>query len=339
MRSAYRTGHVSAIAIALTCAILLVPSLTRAAAPSCTPSALHPGWQTITVHSGTLEREVPLYVPAAQIGRSDLPLVFDLHGSGGNGRGQASHSGLAAQADRHGFLLANPDGGIAGRGTGFYWNVPGVPLVGDAPTPANAPDDVQFFRDAIDQMEHSLCIDPHRVYVTGFSGGARMASVLACELADRIAAVAPVAGLRAGVPQAGDFKTPDMGTCKPRRPVPILTFHGVHDPTNRFDGDGGPRWGYSVPTALARWAKLDGCRPTSSEQNVSTHVTKVSYAGCREGAELILYRTDAPVEHGGGHVWPHPAGASSQGAVASRETVDQLDASALIWQFFARHRS
>ena len=339
MRFAYRPGHVSVIAIALAWAILLVPSLTRAAGPSCTLSALHPGWQTVTVHSGTLDRKVPVYVPAAQIGHSDLPLVFDLHGSGGNGRRQAAHSGLSAQADRHGFLLANPDGGIAGPGEAFYWNIPGVPLVGDAPIPANAADDVQFFRDAIDQMGHSLCVDPHRIYVTGFSGGARMASLLACELSDRIAAAAPVAGLRAGVPRAGDFKTPDTSTCKPRRAVPIITFHGVHDPTNRFDGDGGPRWGYSVPTALQSWANLDGCRPTPAEQSVSTHVTEVSYSGCREGAELILYRTDAPVAHGGGHIWPHPTGTSPPGGAASVETVDQLDASALIWEFFARHRS
>ncbi len=334
MRFAYRTGL---SAIALACAILLAPSLTRAAAPSCTLAALRPGWQTITVHSGALDRKVPLYVPAAQIGRSDLPLVFDLHGSGGNGRGQATHSGLSAQADQHGFLLANPDGGIAGPAEKFYWNIPGVPLVGDVSTPANAPDDVQFFRDAIDQMEHSLCVDPHRIYVTGFSGGARMASLLACELSDRIAAAAPVAGLRAGVPKAGDFKTPDTSTCKPHRAVPIITFHGVHDPTNRFDGDGGPRWGYSVPTALERWASLDSCQPMPAEKNVSTHVTKVSYSGCHGGAELILYRTDAPVAHGGGHIWPHPTGGQSD--AASVETVDQLDASALIWEFFARHRS
>jgi polyhydroxybutyrate depolymerase len=337
MRFAYTTGHVSPIAIALACAILLLPSLTRAAT-GCMPTALHAGWQTITVHSGGLDRNVPLYVPASQVGRPDLPLVFDLHGSGGNGRGQASHSGLSVQADRHAFLLANPDGGIAARTRRFFWNIPGVPLAGDMPTPASAPDDVQFFRDAIDQMEHSLCIDPHRIYATGFSGGARMASLLACELADRIAAIAPVAGLRAGVPQPGGFNKPDTTTCNPHRAVPIITFHGVHDPQNRYDGDGGPRWGYSVPVALQRWASIDGCQPTPSEQKVSTHVTKLSYSGCREGAELILYRTDAPVEHGGGHIWPHPSGTGTQGA-ASVEAVDQLDASALIWQFFARHRS
>ena len=318
-----------------------MPSLGRAA-EGCHLPVLSPGWQMVSVQSSGLDRKVRLYVPATAITRSDLPLVFDLHGSGGNGRSQALHSGLATQADRHGFLLANPDGGIADPSDPterFYWHIPGVPLVGSVPTPANAPDEVQFFREAIRAIGQTACIDSHRVYVTGFSGGARMASWLACELADRIAAIAPVAGLRAGVPRAGDFRRPETKTCTPLRAVPIITFHGVHDPTNRYDGDGESRWGYGVPSALQRWAGLDGCQAAPSEQKVSSHVTKVSYPGCRESAELILYRTDAPVEHGGGHVWPHPTNASSQGAVSDVETVDQLDASDLIWEFFSRHRS
>jgi polyhydroxybutyrate depolymerase len=330
-----RIRHVSMIAVCVTCALLLMPSLARAAG-DCALPALTPGWHTLTVHSGGLDRHVPVYVPTSQAGHSDLPLVFDLHGSGGNGRNQALHSGLTSQADRHGFLLANPDGGIADPAhptDRFYWHIPGVPLIGNVQTPANAPDEAQFFRDAIQQIGQSVCIDSHRVYATGFSGGARMASWLGCELSDRIAAIAPVAGLRAGTPQAGDLRTPENRTCTPRRTMPIVTFHGVHDPTNRFDGDGGPRWGYSVPVALERWANLDGCRTAPSEQKISAHVTQVSYSGCRASAELILYRTDAPVEHGGGHVWPHPTRPGSDDV----ESVDQLDASDLIWEFFARH--
>lgn len=333
-RALTRWLQVTALGVGLACALFLAPTPARASEGCALPGS---GWQTVTVRSGNLDRRMRVYVPASGVGRSGLPLVFDLHGSGGNGERQALHSGLTAQADRHGFLVANPDGGIADPASPadrFYWNIPGVPLIGTLQIPANAPDDGQFFRAAIQQMEQSGCADPHRIYVTGFSGGARMASWLACELADRIAAVAPVAGLRAGVPQAGEPRKPDPSTCMPTRAVPIITFHGVHDPTNPYAGDGGPRWGYSVPAALERWASLDGCRKTPTEQKFSTHVTKVSYAGCGGSAELILYRTDAPLEHGGGHVWPHPTDPKSQNLV---EEVDQLDASALIWEFFARH--
>ena len=330
----------SGIAAVLTGVLLLAPSFTHAAAGCDRPGAV-PGWQVVTVNSGGLDRKVAVYMPASAAGRAGIPLVFDLHGSGGNGRQQALYSGLTAQADRHGFLVANPDGGIADPDSPtdrFYWHVPGVPLIGSVQMPANAPDDVQFFRDAIRQLEQGACVDPHRIYVTGFSGGARMASALACELSDTIAAVAPVSGLRAGVPRAGDFKAPEAKTCAPHRAISIITFHGVHDPTNRFDGDGTSRWGYSVPVALVRWGNLDGCQANPSEQKVSTHVTKLTYLGCRDGAELTLYRTDAPVEHGGGHIWPHPS-TSAQESAPVAEQVDQLDASALIWEFFARHHS
>lgn len=338
MRVVNRFFDMSGIVLGLASVFLLVPAFSHAATV-CSLPTMSPGWQAVTVHSGGVSRTVPVYVPGSVAGRSKIPLVFDLHGSGGNGRQQALHSGLTTQADRHGFILANPNGGIADPSSPmnkFYWNVPGVPLIGNVKIPADAPDDVQFFRDAIQQLEQADCVDPHRVYVTGFSGGARMASALACDLAEQLAAVAPVSGLRAGIPKPADYETPDTKTCAPHRAVSILTFHGVHDPTNRFDGDGTSRWGYGVPVAFARWGALDGCQAGPSEQQVSTHVTKVTYRGCRDAAELILYRTDAPLAHGGGHIWPHPS-ASAPESSSTAEQVDQLDASALIWEFFSRH--
>jgi polyhydroxybutyrate depolymerase len=328
------------MALGLAYVLLMKPAFCHAATGCSVPASVA-GWHVVTVNSAGLAREVPVYTPASAVGRAGLPLVFDLHGSGGNGRQQALRSGLTVQADREGFLLANPNGGIADPGSPtekFYWHVPGVPLFGSMQMPANAPDDVQFFRDAIPQLERAACADPHRIYVTGFSGGGRMASALACELSDRIAAAAPVSGLRAGAPKAGDFEAPDTKACEPHRAISLITFHGVQDPTNRFNGDGELRWGYSVPVALNRWAHLEGCQSSPSEQPVSVHVTKVTYRGCRDDAELILYRTDAAAEHGGGHIWPHPSTSAQESALATEE-VDELDASALIWEFFSRHHS
>ena len=79
-------------------------------------------------------------------------------------------------------------------------------------------------------------------------------------------------------------------------------------------------------------------RTRPSEQRLSTHVTQLTYLGCRDAAQLILCRTDAPLEHGGGHIWPRPSTPAPESALAS-EQVDQLDASALIWEFFSRHHS
>jgi polyhydroxybutyrate depolymerase len=75
-------------------------------------------------------------------------------------------------------------------------------------------DDVEFVRRMIGLLEADLCIDRARLFATGLSNGAFMTSVVACSLADKIAAVAPVAGVR------------DPAGCEPSRPVPLLAIHG-----------------------------------------------------------------------------------------------------------------
>ena len=84
-------------------------------------------------------------------------------------------------------------------GTGFDWNVPGVPLFGGARSPA-APPTTSRSSPPGARSEQRYCIDEHRVYATGFSGGARMSSQLACDASSIFAAVAPVSGLRTPSP-------------------------------------------------------------------------------------------------------------------------------------------
>ena len=182
--------------------------------------------------ASTRSRSCPLdgrvqcgFVPAAADGR-ELPLVFDLHGSGGNGESQAHSSRLAEVGAKDGFVVANPNGGVTfpNAPEKYYWNIPGVPLSGVGDTPADAPDDVQFISDSIDQIAVKPSIDQSRIYVTGMSGGARMASLFGCRLANRIAAIAPVSGLRAGIPSADNPAEPDPSTCRRRARCPSSAF-------------------------------------------------------------------------------------------------------------------
>jgi polyhydroxybutyrate depolymerase len=289
------------------------------------------GWHTIAVRSGGSSRSLRLYLPSAVKTGRRLPLVFDLHASGGSGAAQAILSGLPGLAERHGFVLAEPDGGIslAGHPGEYYWHLPGVPLIGDLAEPADAPDEARFIGDALDQIAAMTCLDARRVYVTGMSGGARMASWLACRLADRIAAVAPVAGIRAGTPLASDTKQPDPASCQPARPMSLISFHSVNDPVNPYAGGGYGYWGYGVDAALQRWQQLDHCRTEPASTRVAAHVTRLYFGGCAQGAEVILYRNDAPLAQGGGHVWP--------GSSAAADRARAIDASELLWQFFRRH--
>jgi polyhydroxybutyrate depolymerase len=242
--------------------------------------------------SGERERAYRLFVPPGYDGRARLPLVLDLHPSGGTSTGQARISGFEDVAAREGFAVASL------QAEGGRWNVP---------VDARRADDVAYVRDVIDHVAARLCTDLSRVYATGFSGGARMSSLLACKLDTRIAAIAPVSGLRWPAPCGG-------------RPIPVLTFHGLADAQNTYEGNAvarGAEWLESVPDALAGWAMHNGCRPDVILEDPAGPLSTMRYAGCRDGAEVRMIRID-----GLGHTW----------------TKVEIDTTGVMWQFFKNHR-
>jgi len=243
------------------------------------------------------DRAMVIRLPAGYDPDKRYPLLFILHGSNGTGAGVLATSGLAATADRHGFIIAAPDGGITAN-RGFVWNIPGVPSVtGKIPT-AEDPDDTTFLQAAADRLVAQACVDASRVYATGISGGGRMSSWLACVAADRFAAIAPVVGLRAGNPMPNHSNKPDPATCRPSRPVPVIAFAGDKDTTNPVEGGGASYWQYSMREALARWASLNGCAAAPNTRRIASNLTEQSYSGCHDDAEVVARMTE-----GGGHVW------------------------------------
>jgi len=331
------------ISVSLACVAVLLQPAARAA-DACTD--LHPGRNPIATMSGGQKQDIDLVMPASFDPAKSVPLVIGLHPSGGTGATFDQDTGLSAAASAKGFATMFPDGGVKlPDGDGRYWNIPGVPLIGGGAVPKNARDDVRFIADAIDHLVKHSCVDARRVYVTGFSGGARMSSMVGCRLADRVAAVAPVAGLRAGRAAGPTFTSPDASDCVPSRPLTVLAIHGTDDPTNPFPGGGDSRWGYSVERAAARWASLDHCGAAPTPEKVSERVTRVRYGMCGASSEVVLYRIDAPRDQGGGHVWPggqrdlatRTASVPAVNANGSSSPPPTLDATSLILEFFARH--
>jgi polyhydroxybutyrate depolymerase len=296
-----------------------LPASPAAAAPArCAPPAARD--LTVQVPFDGAEYAVRVHVPPRTPGGGRLPLVLTLHGSQNTGQGQLDYTGVTRTADANGFMVAAPQGAVP-SGSGYVWNVPQV-------TPAGTRDDVAYLSQVIDTLTGTLCADPARVYATGYSGGGRMASALACAIPGRLAAVAPVAGLRAGRPDPADDRTPDPASCRPAKPVPVLAFHGQQDYTNPYEGGGAAAWRYPVPAALTRWAELNGCRPDATTTPVTRHVTLTAYRGCRQGAETALYTVAD-----GGHTWPGSPYESAGNGTTNRE----IDANTLMWQFFRRH--
>lgn len=280
-----------AVSVALAAMSWSASSLAQGEArASCTLDSA-PGVSEQRLTSGGRERTYRFFVPRSYDGSKALPLVLDLHGSGGTAANQAATSRFEALAEREGVLVATLQAGTEDR----RWNVP----ITDA-----RPDDVRYVADVIDHVAARVCADRGRVYATGFSGGARMSSLLACRLSDRIAAIAPMAGLRWPGPCEG-------------RAVPVLTFHGLADPQNtyagRVEGRGG-EWVESVPEALAGWAGHNRCAGEAKLDDPPGPLSTLSYAGC--GADVRLVRVDG-LEH--------------------RWARDEVDATAEMWKFFAAH--
>ena len=100
----------------------------------------------------------------------------------------------------------------------------GAPVHWDTTDHSPANPDLAYVSALIDQVESTQCIDTSRVYAGGFSDGAVMASLLACTMSDRFAAIGAVSGLELPAP------------CAPARPVPVIAFHGTADPILYFGG-------------------------------------------------------------------------------------------------------
>jgi polyhydroxybutyrate depolymerase len=193
--------------------------------------------------------------------------------------------------------------------------------------------DVRYIRDLLDWLEGNLCVDTSRVYSTGQSNGAQMSSALACELPDRITAVAPVDGV--------EFYNVCHG-----RPVPVIALHGTADPFVLYNGGGlnsetiadqnywkGKRpanlpMHHGVDDAMQTWAIHNGCDPTPTERHIGREVRERTWQHCN--ADTVLYIVD-----GGGHTWPgHPVPAFEK---SFGHTTMDVDATKLIFEFFFAH--
>ncbi len=234
------------------------------------------------------ERLCLVHVPPAYDGARPLPLVLALHAEGANAETAQRMTGFSARADRSGFIVAYPNGSGAEARRGLTWNA------GDCCGYAQdrQVDDVAYLRALTDHLRRELKVDPRRIYATGLGNGGMMVYRLACELSDRVAAVAVVGGAL-------------MARCEPAQPVSVLVIHGSEDPFVPYHGgkptrktDDHERTYPSVADTVSYWVKRNGCQkaPRRTEQR---KVVVETYPGGRNDTEVSLITLQ-----GGGHAWP-----------------------------------
>jgi polyhydroxybutyrate depolymerase len=278
---------------------------------------LKPGDHVLSLSVGGRERTYLLHLPPTYEGTHLLPLVIVLHGGGGNAPGAVQMTGFSQKADKEGFVVVYPNGSGRLKTRLLTWNSGnccGYALDNDV-------DDVGFIRALIDELVKTRSIDPKRVYATGMSNGGMMTYRLGCELSDKLAAIAPVAGAL------------NLESCAPATPVSVIIFHGTADEHVLYNGgepirkaDVHRRVDKPVSSAVSFWATHDGCAATpqrSEKGNIRTEI----YGGGKDGSEVALYTVN-----GGGHAWP-----GGEAYLLGAEPTREISATDLMWDFFVRH--
>jgi polyhydroxybutyrate depolymerase len=295
----------------LACRLLVAGAL---AAAACGTAA-----ETIerTLRVGARERSYEIDLPARRDSARALPVVIVFHGGGGSADSVRRQTRMSAKGEAEGFIVVYPQGSGGFAGKLRTWNA--GTCCGQAMK--DRVDEVAFVAALLDDLQATVAIDRARVYATGISNGGMMAYEVACALADRIAAIAVVAG-----------EMTALDRCRPSRPVPVLVIHGSADLNLPIEGGVGAKAlaaheVRSLASAVDFWRRHDGCGE-NAQSEVDGAVRRTRYPSCSGGSEVELVTIE-----GGGHSWP----GGDRLARFLDPPSPSLDATAEVWRFFARH--
>jgi polyhydroxybutyrate depolymerase len=279
-----------------------------------------------------LERSFNIYIPSLYDKSVQLPLIIVLHGRGTNGEAMilVTRQGFDKLADKDKFITVYPNG------IELNWNDGRMDEEANDRAHKENIDDVGFISALIDFMIKDYNINSKRVYITGMSNGALMAYRLACELSNKITAIAPVDGSIAQLLSS---------TCVPARPVSVLAINNVNDPLVPFEG--GEVYGnfhlvklgkvLSVKESIMFWVNRNKCLTTpvvteepDRDPKDGTRVLRREYTNGIGQTEVIVYSID-----GGGHTWPGGVQYLPEWVIG--KTCMDIDADEVIWSFFKKH--
>ncbi|MBN2378956.1 dienelactone hydrolase family protein [candidate division WOR-3 bacterium] len=250
-----------------------------------------------------------LHVPSTYDGSEPLPLVINLHWGDGTPQGMVSFCGMNPKADEEGFFIVYPAGTIIPAGF-TCWNA--------GPCFETDVDDVGFISALVDTLTANYKIDTLRIFATGFCGGAMMVHRLACELSERLAAVAPVMGC---------LVVEDWNSCQPERLIPIMHIHARKDPSVPYYGriwQGIYENYYWAPidSVMRHWVQVLGCSLDPDTFTNEKGALRQTWSRADSSCEVVFWTTEDDDKHR----WP--------GTVLGSQ---QLVANDEIWDFFSSH--
>ena len=259
-----------------------------------------------TVNVGGVSRSYLLYVPPSYSQATPAPVVMNLHGWAGTSQGYMTYADMRPLADANGFLLAYPQALVGPSGV-TEWDSAG-PYAWGA-------DEVGFMAALLDDLEANFSVNSDQCYICGFSSACSAVWDTACQLNDRIAAAATVAGVMWNWTQQN---------CAPTHPTPTVTIHG----TNDFDMPyAGSQYSLSLVATGQYWSQANNGDATPTIVSLpdivpgdGSTVDRFTWANGDDCTEVVHYRVN-----NGPHEWPGVAG-----------NMD-INASQIIWDFFAQY--
>jgi polyhydroxybutyrate depolymerase len=248
-----RIRLVGALAAAVVVVLAAVPAF---AGCDGTPGATG----TIELKTGAITRTFVVRVPQATGVRKPAPVIFLFHPFGMNSQymqGRVPMPRVWPEA-----IAVYPQGMPRAGAVGFGFQPAWQTALGEMDDR-----DLVFFDQMLEWMRANHCVDDSRVFVMGYSNGARLASLLACERAGVIAGIAIASGSL---------------SCAPPEARPIILSHGLVDATIPYARavEASKTWaGRNACTAPPRTGAV-GC--AAADACSAAPVTLCSYEGGHE---------------------------------------------------------
>ncbi|WP_343486284.1 PHB depolymerase family esterase [Allomuricauda sp. d1] len=270
-------------------------------------------------------RTYQVYFPEERFSENALPLLFVLHGGGGDATGliEGTFGRFNELADIHGFIVVYPEGfekqwndgrGANGLGTTWDENI----------------DDVGFISEIVRRLQSDFTIDENYIFTSGISNGGFMSSRLLCDRSDIF---------KGGAIITATLPDNYLSSCNPTNPTSVIVMNGTEDPLVPYEGGQitilGQERGLIVSTDayMQFWANANGCESTPmvtdlpDTEDDGTTVQVYEYPSCNGQASVQLYRIE-----GGGHTWP--SGQELLSEVLVGRTSKEFVACDVIWDFF-----
>ena len=227
---------------------------------------IDPTLHTITI-KGMQPRTYYLNVPPKYTAGTATPLVLALHSRTTNATVILANSQILSWAESMNFIVAGLNGAVYEGASS--WNA------GNCCTNATTyeENDLLFASTVIDFVSSKYSVDKSRIWAIGHSNGGMMAYRLACDLSEKITAVAVVTGALVD------------DTCNPTKPVSTLHIHGNLDPTIPFHG-GGKFETPSIFHSVQEMAYKNSC--TGSPRDSSDEIEERYIWTCTSGVETQL---------------------------------------------------